>query len=235
MAASNTIRWLPLESNPETINSFLQKMGVKNSYAFVDILGFDSELLALVPQPVIAVLLLFPCSELNEEKLRASHSDDCSTCDTSDKKPYFIVQTIRNACGTIALIHAIANNTDTLQFEENSVLMDFIRKTADLKPEDRSKELEKDSNIGVAHEHCAQEGQTAAPDLNQSIDFHFIALIEHDNRIYELDGRKSAPICHGKTSKETFLNDAGNVCKRFFDSCSNSYNFTAIALAKQEP
>ena len=29
---------------------------------------------------------------------------------------YFMKQTIGNACGTIAIIHSIANNTDVLEF-----------------------------------------------------------------------------------------------------------------------
>ena len=29
---------------------------------------------------------------------------------------YFMKQTIGNACGTVAMIHSIANNTDVLQF-----------------------------------------------------------------------------------------------------------------------
>ena len=29
---------------------------------------------------------------------------------------YFMKQTIGNACGTVAIIHSIANNTDVLEF-----------------------------------------------------------------------------------------------------------------------
>jgi len=42
----------------------LKNLGVKNdNYEFVEIIGFDEELLEFIPQPVIAVLLIFPITE----------------------------------------------------------------------------------------------------------------------------------------------------------------------------
>jgi len=50
-------RWMPLEGNPEVLNKYIKNLGVKNDdYEFVEIIGFDEELLAFVPQPVCAVL-----------------------------------------------------------------------------------------------------------------------------------------------------------------------------------
>ena len=37
-----------------------------------------------------------------------------------------------------------------------------------------------------------------APSLDDKVDFHFIAFVEHDGRLYELDGRKSGPVDCGK-------------------------------------
>ncbi|RWS16222.1 ubiquitin carboxyl-terminal hydrolase isozyme L3-like isoform X2 [Dinothrombium tinctorium] len=229
----SALQWLPLESNPDVMNNFLKNMGVKSEWTFVDVLGFDSEMLALIPRPAIALLLLFPCTFEMDAKSKGDQSSATQT-GAGGKQPYFIVQTIRNACGTMALIHAIANNTDRIQFEANSSLKQFLLKTADLSPQERGKTLEMSSDIGEVHEHCAQEGQTQAPELNESIDYHFIAFVESDGRLYELDGRKAGPVCHGSTTRDTFLEDAAVVCKRFMDNCPNNINFTAVALVKQD-
>jgi ubiquitin carboxyl-terminal hydrolase L3 len=58
--------------------------------------------------------------------------------------------------------------------------------------------LEQSKELSSAHEASAQGGQTAVPDLQDDVDLHFVAFINHDGSLIELDGRRNSPINHGK-------------------------------------
>ena len=44
-----------------------------------------------------------------------------------------------------------------------------------------------------------------APSLEDNVDYHFIAFVEKDGILWDLDGRKTAPVNCGASSPETFL------------------------------
>ena len=61
------------------------------------------------------------------------------------------------------------------------------------------------SHHPTGHPVCAKYPLFQAPNLDDQVDFHFIAFVEKDGILYDLDGRKPAPVDCGPTSKETFL------------------------------
>jgi ubiquitin carboxyl-terminal hydrolase L3 len=193
----------------------------------VDVLGFEGELLAMVPQPVAALILLYPVKDEKEFP-----TEDGDRAGSVPRSAYFMRQTIRNACGTIALIHAVGNSQDKLTFSDTSVLKAFLDVTKDLGPEERGKQLEANLDICACHETSAQEGQTSAPGINEEVDFHFVAFVQKEGQLLEMDGRKSGPTAHGATSDDTFLSDAAAVCRKFMDKNPDCLSFTAVALAK---
>jgi ubiquitin carboxyl-terminal hydrolase L3 len=52
-------------------------------------------------------------------------------------------QTISNACGTVAMIHAVANNRDVIKLDDG-FLKTFLDSTKDDTPEEKAKKLEGD-------------------------------------------------------------------------------------------
>lgn len=72
---------------------------------------------------------------------------------------------------------------------------------------------------------------SADDDMNQ----HFVAFIHREGHLYELDGRKSAPIHHGPTTPETLLADATTVIKQFMARDPEEVRFTMVALARTPP
>ncbi|KAH8392565.1 hypothetical protein KR215_011717 [Drosophila sulfurigaster] len=222
--------WTPLESNPEVLTKYIHKLGVSPSWSVTDVIGLDDDLLGFLPRPVKAVILLFPISDAYE-KHRAEEHERIKTAAEEEKYPedlFYMRQFTHNACGTVALIHSVANNKDIEVAP--GVLKNFLEKGAALSAEERGQALEQDKDFTEDHQQLAQEGQTDAS-AYETVIHHFIALVNKENTLYELDGRKSYPISHGKTSDETFVKDAAKVCKEFMARDPEEVRFTVLALA----
>ncbi|OEL34294.1 Ubiquitin carboxyl-terminal hydrolase 3 [Dichanthelium oligosanthes] len=108
-------RWPPLESTPEVFNQFMWSLGVpENEAEFHDVYGLDADELDMVPQPVLAVILCFP-----DPPQDASYPSDLLLSygeKETGGQVYFVKQiaSLGNACGTIALIHAVGNSSSEI-------------------------------------------------------------------------------------------------------------------------
>lgn len=97
------------------MSSLLHQLGFPPSIGFHDIYSIDEpDLLAFVPRPAYAVLLIFP---VNETQINYSKEEDKSKApyDGSgvDEEVIWFKQTIKNACGLIGLLHAASNGPVT--------------------------------------------------------------------------------------------------------------------------
>jgi ubiquitin carboxyl-terminal hydrolase L3 len=51
---------MPLESNPEVINEFIGKMGLKTElFSFQELLSLEEWGLEMVPKPVLGIMMLY--------------------------------------------------------------------------------------------------------------------------------------------------------------------------------
>ncbi|VDO62940.1 unnamed protein product [Schistosoma margrebowiei] len=166
------MRWIPLEANPQYMN----KLGVvEESWKFIDIFSLDDDMLAFVPEPVISLLFLYP--------LEASIENASLGVEDNSSNVVLIKQTVGNACGTIAILHAIVNNKQHLNGSFlSSVLKEFENKT----PAERGVIVESKKEISALHEKSALEGQTEAPNAESKTNLHFVCFVEHDGSLYEL-------------------------------------------------
>lgn len=100
-----------IENNPEVMSSLVHKLGLSPKLAFHDVFSIDEpELLAFVPRPAHALLLVFPVSE-TYEKFRVQEDKDrpeYSGCGPEEEVVWY-KQTIGNACGLIGLLHGVSN------------------------------------------------------------------------------------------------------------------------------
>ncbi|EIN06023.1 peptidase C12 ubiquitin carboxyl-terminal hydrolase 1 [Punctularia strigosozonata HHB-11173 SS5] len=239
--SSTDSRWIPLESNPDVMNSWAEKAGLLTSqYHFEDIYGLDEDLLAMVPQPVKAILLLFPYTDTYRAKRDAEDANENSV--EVDPTILWIRQTIGNACGTIGLIHALTNSD--VDFAPESPLQQFIDQCHDKTPDERAKLLETTPLFANIHAEAAATGQTAVPS-NLDTDLHFICFVqapakaarelqhpegskEGGMRLIELDGHRKGPLDRGPCSD--LLADVAKVVQQNFFSGESSMQFSMVAL-----
>ncbi|XP_071374088.1 ubiquitin carboxyl-terminal hydrolase isozyme L1 [Centroberyx affinis] len=219
------MEWAPMEINPEMLNKMMSKLGVGGSWRFVDVLGLEGESLSSVPTPCCALMLLFPLTQ-QHESFRQQQADKVS----GGSELYFLKQTVVNSCGTIALLHAVANNKSKVEFDTDSALKKFLDETADMASDDRAKHLEKNQAIKEAHDDAAAQGQ-CRPEADK-VNFHFIAFVNVNGQLYELDGRMDGPVKHGATKDDSFIKDAANVCRGFMEREKGEVRFSAVALCR---
>lgn len=176
----------------------------------------------MIPQPALSFVLLFPITEENESLKIQEDNDESYVPDNV----WFIKQTIGNACGTIAILHSIANNQDQIKLEQDSFLSKFLKKSENLNPQERANLLENDDEIVEKHEKNATESTL---DTGDDTDIHFVAFIEKDGKIFELDGRRSKPQYRGET--QNFLTDTAAICRARMQLNPRSWTkFSALAL-----
>lgn len=100
-----------VENNPEVMSSLVHKLGLSSDLSWHDVYSLDDpSLLAFVPRPAHALLLVFPTSS----SYRKGRSDEDSTLPDytgigSEEEVLWFKQTIGNACGLMGLIHATCN------------------------------------------------------------------------------------------------------------------------------
>ncbi|NP_001345364.1 Ubiquitin carboxyl-terminal hydrolase 3 [Zea mays] len=225
-------RWPPLESTPAVFNQFVWSLGVpEDDVEFHDVYGLDADALDMVPQPVLAVVLCFPdppqdASYPSEQLLISGEKE------TQDQV-YFIkqIESLGNACGTIALLHAVGNASSKVNLVENSCLDLFFKSTATMDPYERAVFLEKDDTMARAHLLAANDGATELSDL---IEEHYVCFVYVNGTLYELDGMKDGPIKHGPCSSISLLQDVVPVIKAIMCNIPNSINFNLMVLSRKE-
>ena len=217
------MEWNAMEINPEMLNKMMCKLGAGESWRFVDVLGLEAEQLSAVPEPCCALMLLFPLTQ-QHESFRKQQEDNVA----GDSEVYFLKQTIVNSCGTIALLHAVANNESKLTFETDSALKTFLDETANMSADDRAKHLEKNQAICEAHNEAAVQGQ-CRPEADK-VNFHFITFVNVNGQLYEFDGRMTGAVKHGDTKDESFIADAAKVSRGFVEREKGEVRFSAVAL-----
>ncbi|KAI5476808.1 ubiquitin carboxyl-terminal hydrolase L3 [Pseudohyphozyma bogoriensis] len=170
MSDDEAERWLPLESNPESFNAWSHSLGLDTSkYSFQEVYGLDPELLSWVKQPVKAVLMLFPPTKSYAEMRDDEDEEIAENGVEGVEDVLYFKQTIANACGTFALIHALANAED-LELEQGPLTTLFKLDGGRESPVNRGR-IGEEGLLGKAVEQVRK-----VVELTGSIEFNLVTL-----------------------------------------------------------
>eukprot|EP00658_Telonema_sp_P-2_P067173 TRINITY_DN5610_c0_g1_i2.p1 TRINITY_DN5610_c0_g1~~TRINITY_DN5610_c0_g1_i2.p1 ORF type:complete len:191 (-),score=49.01 TRINITY_DN5610_c0_g1_i2:141-713(-) len=189
-------------------------------------------------------MLLYPISDGSDKAVKAC-AELCKT--QSDKALqnglWYTHQTVSNACGTIALVHAAVNAVaqGTMGLEDvggadGVWLRDLIKATADMTPADRARYIEESDSLENLHGSAANQGQSHQEDINAEINLHFVTFVCHRGQLWELDGRAPGPILRSENCpSEALLTESAKVIQNYIKLVAeknpkNALMFAATAL-----
>jgi ubiquitin carboxyl-terminal hydrolase L3 len=227
-----TKQWLPLEANPEALTAYAASLGIPEGYKFYDVLGTEDWALDMIPPGVVSFLLLYPLSEASELERTTT------VCDATSPGTYFMKQNIGNACGTIAILHALLNMklaSDPSLFHPSSYISRMYSTTKDMSGIERGVWLENETEIEKAHTATESMGQSAVPTGEDGeVDTHFICFSEVAGVVYEFDGRRSGPVNRGRVETDFGKTTLGIIRDEFIARNPDDIRFSILALCKAD-
>ncbi|KAI0431382.1 ubiquitin C-terminal hydrolase L3 [Xylaria sp. FL1042] len=193
--------FIPLESNPELFTELIHTLGMSKRLAFHDLLTLsppDEDLLSFVPRPVLALILVVPAPEgyaarIAEEEKEVPLHDKVG----DEEDVMFYYQTIGNACGLYATLHAVSNGAARDFVEPSSHIARLIERCTPLNSAQRIEALESDEALAAAHASVASRGNTAPPeDITVEPPFAYMTFVRSrkSGRLYQLEGCRKAPV-----------------------------------------
>lgn len=232
-----------LENNPSVMNHLAVALGMDSSLSFYDIYSLtDPDLLAFIPRPVYALLVIIPFTPTWDEARTTEDADKGDYEGKGEDEPViWFKQTIGNACGSIGLVHSLLNSGAVEHIKAGSTL-DQIRQDALPKAMvERAKVLEDSDAFEKAHAEAAQMGDTEAPTTTDEYHLgqHFVSFVKaKDGRLWELEGGRKGPFDRGALKDDEDVLSPAALEKglgrlmRIEREKGGDLRFSAIALAR---
>jgi ubiquitin carboxyl-terminal hydrolase L3 len=94
--------FVPLESDPEIFTRLMRDLGMSESLKFIDVWSIQEQVVA---RPVLALIVIFPDKDTANTSVPGFERRELAN------GVLWFKQTINNACGLYALLHAVCNGS----------------------------------------------------------------------------------------------------------------------------
>jgi len=194
-----------LENNPDVMNDLARRLGVTEELCFYDVYSLDdSDMMAMVPRPVFALLTTIPMTEAWKEDRDAEDAGRERYMGAGPEEPaIWFQQTIVHGCGLIGLLHCVSNGLPSEMIVPGSELASFLEKALPLGMDERAKLLNDTESMYEASEAVAHRGDTQALKPGKYSIHHFVALVKgRDGNLWELEGSRKGPLNRGPLAED---------------------------------
>ncbi|MCJ1309069.1 hypothetical protein MMC25_002724 [Agyrium rufum] len=189
-----------LENNPNVMNELAHRLGVSSELAFYDLYSiYDEDMLALVPRPAFALLVMIPLTKAWKQDREAEDARLQWYQGAGSKEPAFwLQQTIIHGCGLIGFLHCVCNGVPAEMIAPGSELASFLEEATPLGMETRAQLLKESEIMYEASEAVAIKGDTNPFEVDIPGAGHFVALVKgRDGHLWELEGSRKGPLDRG--------------------------------------
>ena len=196
----------PLESDPELFTLLVHALGASPRLHFEDVFSInsDAEFADSTTGKADAFVLIAPCGDDYEEALGREEAQRMAALTDEQQKTsetvIWVEQTIHNACGFYALLHAVLNIPSAQSLITAGSVLDAILNSKSR--QERQNILETSHVLDDAYIPIALQGQTAvADDWAWEPPFHYICFVSLQERVWQLDGDRRGPVDKGERKK----------------------------------
>ncbi|KAH9904776.1 ubiquitin carboxyl-terminal hydrolase [Xylariomycetidae sp. FL2044] len=197
-------RWVMLENNPEVMNALATKLGLSSELQFYDVYSLDEpELLAHIPRPALALLVIIPLTPAWDRSRQAEDADKGPYTGFGPDEPViWFKQTIGHACGSIGLLHSAINGpaadfikpgSDLAAIRSNAIPLDMTR---------RAQMLYDSEPFERAHKSVEMAGDSEADPTGEREGGHFVSFVKSDGKLWELEGSRKGPLDRGSLADD---------------------------------
>ncbi|KAJ0304792.1 hypothetical protein COL5a_004281 [Colletotrichum fioriniae] len=232
--------FIPLESNPKVFNELIAALGASPNLHFQDVFTLDDP--TFLPPKILALILVFPTTPTYEARLTAEDAgakDWMVEHDEEDEDAVWFKQTINNACGLYAVLHALANGRAKDFLTPGSLLDNLLSITAPMDPAQAAMVLEGSTELEDAYAAIATKGDTAAPQsAEDEVYFHYICFVKSPDtgHLYELDGDRKGPVDRGipdEAEKVDLGPKSVDIVRNFIRQGGEDIGFSLLALTEE--
>lgn len=119
------------------------------------------------------------------------------------RRIFFAQQTVQNACATQAILSILMNLPRDAPVDLGPEVTSFKEFSLELPPDMRGEAIGSCELIRRVHNSFAPfdmltDVDPSAKDDDKEDPFHFVSFVHINGRVYEFDGMKPGPLCHGK-------------------------------------